>query len=185
MVFSQLCSYHEAWWCERMEQLFYIFSVFYISNHINEHRNRSHGLYPARLFCPSNSPGKNTGVGRHSLLQGIFQTQGSNLGLLHCRWILYHLKTPREALFIIILLLFTLLFISPETTMQLFSRVWAWMWTHWISLHNLLLCHLLIFFLTYMKKKCLYFQCYSLLILVLVGADLLLIPENGCFLFLN
>ena len=31
------------------------------------------------------SPGKNTGVGCHSLLQGIFLTQGSNLGLPHCR----------------------------------------------------------------------------------------------------
>ena len=36
-------------------------------------------------------PGKNTGVGCHALLQGIFPTQGSNPGLLHCRWILYHL----------------------------------------------------------------------------------------------
>ena len=40
---------------------------------------------------PWNSPGKDTGVGSHSLLQGIFPTQGSNLGLLHCRWILYYL----------------------------------------------------------------------------------------------
>jgi len=32
---------------------------------------------------------KNTGVGCHFLLQGIFLTQGSNLGLLHCRWVLY------------------------------------------------------------------------------------------------
>ena len=32
--------------------------------------------------------GKNTGVGCHSLLQGIFPTQGSNPGLLRCRWIL-------------------------------------------------------------------------------------------------
>ena len=31
------------------------------------------------------SPGKNTGVGSHTLLQGIFPTQGLNLGLLHCR----------------------------------------------------------------------------------------------------
>ena len=37
-------------------------------------------------------PGKNTGVGCHALLQGIFPTQGSNLGLLHCRQILYHLS---------------------------------------------------------------------------------------------
>ena len=47
---------------------------------------------PARLLCPWNSPGKNTGVGSHSLLQGVFLTQGSNLGLLHCRQILYHLS---------------------------------------------------------------------------------------------
>ena len=32
---------------------------------------------------------KNTGVGCHFLLQGIFLTQGSNLGLLHCRQMLY------------------------------------------------------------------------------------------------
>ena len=36
-------------------------------------------------------PGKNTGVGCHFLLQGIFLTQGLNPGLLHCRQILYHL----------------------------------------------------------------------------------------------
>ena len=35
---------------------------------------------------------KNTGVGGHFLLQGIFSTQGSNLGLLYCRQILYHLS---------------------------------------------------------------------------------------------
>ena len=37
-------------------------------------------------------PGKNTGVSGHALLQGIFPTQGSNPGLLHCRWILYCLS---------------------------------------------------------------------------------------------
>ena len=35
------------------------------------------------------SPGKNTGVGCHALLQGIFLTEGSNPGLLHCGLILY------------------------------------------------------------------------------------------------
>ena len=35
----------------------------------------------AGLLCPWNSPGKNTGVGCHFLLQGIFLTQGSNLSL--------------------------------------------------------------------------------------------------------
>ena len=44
------------------------------------------------------SPGKNTGVGCHAFLQGIFPTQGSNPGLLHCRQILYllsHQGSPR------------------------------------------------------------------------------------------
>ena len=43
----------------------------------------THGLQSTRLFCPWDSPGKNTGVGCHFLLSGIFQTQGSNLSLLH------------------------------------------------------------------------------------------------------
>ena len=38
------------------------------------------------------SPGKNTGVGCYALLQGIFPTQRSNPGLLHCGQILYHLS---------------------------------------------------------------------------------------------
>ena len=38
---------------------------------------------PTRLLCPWDSPGKNTGVGCHSLLQGIFLTQGLNPHLLH------------------------------------------------------------------------------------------------------
>ena len=44
------------------------------------------------LLCPWNYPGMNTRVGCHFLLQGIFPTQGLNLGLLHCRQTLYHLS---------------------------------------------------------------------------------------------
>ena len=44
------------------------------------------------MNCPWNSPGKNTGVSSHSLLQGIFLAQGSNPGLLHCRWTLHSLN---------------------------------------------------------------------------------------------
>ena len=44
---------------------------------------RPRGLQPARLLCPWDSPGKNTGVGCHALLQGIFLTQGSNPHLLY------------------------------------------------------------------------------------------------------
>ena len=50
---------------------------------------RPHGLSPARLLCPWNSEGRNTGVGCHALLQGIFPSQGSNPGLLNYRQILY------------------------------------------------------------------------------------------------
>ena len=39
-------------------------------------------LEPARLLCPWESPGKNTGVGCHFPFQGIFLIQGSNLSLL-------------------------------------------------------------------------------------------------------
>ena len=51
-----------------------------------------HGLWPTRLLRPWDSPGKNTGVGCHFLLQGIFPTQGSNshlLRLLKCRRTFY------------------------------------------------------------------------------------------------
>ena len=54
--------------------------------------SRPLGLQPARLLYPWNSPGKNTGVGCHALLQGIFPTQVSNPGLPHCRQILYQLS---------------------------------------------------------------------------------------------
>ena len=39
-------------------------------------------MEPARLLCPWDFPGKNTVVGCHFLLQGVFPTQGLNLGLL-------------------------------------------------------------------------------------------------------
>ena len=43
-------------------------------------------------YSPWNSPGHKTTVGSHSPLQEIFPTQGSNPGLLHCRWILYQMS---------------------------------------------------------------------------------------------
>ena len=49
-----------------------------------------HGLQPTRLLCSWYSASKTTGVGS-SLLQGMFPMQGSNKGLLHCRWILHQL----------------------------------------------------------------------------------------------
>ena len=44
------------------------------------------------------SPGKNIGAGCHALLQGIFPTQGSNPGLLHCRQIILYDLSDLESL---------------------------------------------------------------------------------------
>ena len=48
------------------------------------------------------SAGKNTGVGHDALLQGFFPTQGSNLGLPHCRQILYCLTHQGSPVFIMV-----------------------------------------------------------------------------------
>ena len=69
-------------------------------------RAQSHPTLCAPMDCSPpdssfhrDSPGKNTGVGCHALLHGIFPTQGSNPGLPHCRQILYCLSrqgSPRR-----------------------------------------------------------------------------------------
>ena len=59
---------------------------------------RPYGLSLARFLCPWDSPDKNTGVGCHLLLQGIFPTQGLNWGLLNCGGILYQLSYQRSPL---------------------------------------------------------------------------------------
>ena len=51
-----------------------------------------HGWYPTMFLCPWDFPGKNTRMGCHSLLQGIFPTQGSNPDVLHYRHISYLLN---------------------------------------------------------------------------------------------
>ena len=73
-------------------------TVITTQEHVLTHFSRvrlfgTYGLQPAKLPCPWDSPGKNTGVGCHSLLQGIFPTQGSNPHLyVSCigRQVLYH-----------------------------------------------------------------------------------------------
>ena len=66
----------------------------------SERESVSHSVVSDSLqpLCPWNSPGKNITVGCHCLLQGIFQTQGLNPCLLHCRQILYHLSHQRITL---------------------------------------------------------------------------------------
>ena len=60
-----------------------------VSRSVMPNSLRLQGQQTARLLCPWDFPGKNTGVGCHSFLQGIFPTHGSNLGLLHCGHTLY------------------------------------------------------------------------------------------------
>ena len=70
----------------------YIFELRSVSCSVMSDSLQFHGLQPTKLLCPWNSAGKNTRVGSHSLLQGIFSPQESNPGLLDCRRILYHLS---------------------------------------------------------------------------------------------
>ena len=66
---------------------------------------RSYGPWPTRLLCPWHSPGKNTGVGCHVLLQGNFLIQELNpclLNLLHCRQIPYPVSQLGSPIFNII-----------------------------------------------------------------------------------
>ena len=73
-----------------------LFILQCVSRSVLSESLQPHGLQPASLLYPWNSPGKNTGVGTHFLLQGIFPTQRSNPGLLHCRQIVYQ-RATREA----------------------------------------------------------------------------------------
>ena len=78
---------------ERWEKLVSVILILVNSSEwVSESRSVvSDSLQPHRLYSPWNSPGQNTGVGSHALLQRIFLTQGSKPGIPHCRRILYHL----------------------------------------------------------------------------------------------
>ena len=84
-----------------------VYTLLYIKCITNKNLHESHSvmsdsLQPNGLYSLWNSPGQNTGVGSHPLLQGIFPTQGLNPGLLYCRRILCHLShqgSPRVASF--------------------------------------------------------------------------------------
>ena len=73
---------------------------------------RPHGLQPARLLCPWDTQGKNTGVGCHFLLQGIFPTQALDL---HLFCLLYQqagslpLPPPLQSIFCIYVITFKIM----------------------------------------------------------------------------
>ena len=87
----QICPMAAFLWCSHRPSPYQGNSES-VSGSVGSDSLRPHGLQPARLLWPWNSPGKSIGVGCHSLFQRIFPTQGSNLGLLHCRQILYRLN---------------------------------------------------------------------------------------------
>ena len=77
-----------------------------------------------QFFSPWDSPGKNTGVGCHALLQGTFPTQGLNPGLPHCRQILYQLSY-QGSLNQLYMSIYPLFFILFSNVMSLFFTIWA------------------------------------------------------------
>ena len=86
------------------------------------------------LLCPWDSPGKNTGVGCHSLLQGIFPAQGWNSGLPHRGRILYRLSHQRSPGYIYsspVLLLYCL---DQGTVFLLFSSFYSF-FKCWVKCH--------------------------------------------------
>ena len=70
-----------------------------VSRSVLSNSLQSCGLWPIRLLCSWDFPGKNSGVGSHSLLQGIFLTQGLNPGFLHCRQILCHVSHEENPIY--------------------------------------------------------------------------------------
>ena len=77
----------------------HIHCVWEFSRSVVSDSLRPCGLGPARLLCPGDSPGRNTGVGCHSLLQGVFPTQGLSMRLLHWQTgSLHHLGSPKGCL---------------------------------------------------------------------------------------
>ena len=86
---------------------------------------RPHRRQPTRLHCPWDSPGKNTGVGCHSLLLGIFPTQGSKPGLLYCRQILYCLSHQESPQYILIHTIRVKVKVKLLSRVRLFATPWT------------------------------------------------------------
>ena len=73
-------------------------SVCVLSHSVVSDSAWPHGLWPTRLLCPWDSPGKNTGVGCHALLQGIFPNQDQTQ-VSHSAGGFFTIWATREALY--------------------------------------------------------------------------------------
>ena len=99
-----LCEFGDDWWMLlsstiRSYKILFVWTLhsflayFYLLDDILESRSvMSSSLQPHGLYSSWNSPGQNTGMDSRSLFQGIFPTQRSNAGFLHCRRILDQLS---------------------------------------------------------------------------------------------
>ena len=104
LVGTVTAGYHVTWTLNTISQWSLqksykeYFNPSLINKESESHSVMSNSLWPHGLYSPWNFPGQNTGVSSLCLLQGIFPTQGSNPGLLHCRWIVYHqtVKPPEK-----------------------------------------------------------------------------------------
>ena len=79
------------------------------------------GIETCKISCmkPKKKKKKNTGVGCHSLLQGIFPNQGLNLDLLHYRQILYCLSYQGSLFFFFLILpIFPRVFFNEESILK-------------------------------------------------------------------
>ena len=112
----------------------------------------SDSLWHHGLYNPWNSPGQNSSMGSHSLLQGIFSTQGLNPGLPNCRGILHRLshqgslKTQTELYLLkwvslhtpVLFIYLFLSVLSLHCCMQTFSSCGGW-GCSLVAVHRLLL----------------------------------------------
>ena len=107
---------------------------------------RPRRLQPARPLCPWDSPGKNTEVGCHALLQGISRTQGSNLHLLH--WQVSSLPLSSPGKMIVVYSFFLFIFKSPfylqmSQTLGLYSQS-PFLFSLWPLLRFYSFCYMVI-----------------------------------------
>ena len=108
ITFPSTWSLHTCWFFPLEFSSLPFLWWWWFSGSVVSNSLRPHGLQPARFLYPWDSPGNNTGVGCHFLLQGIFPTQESNPGLLHSRQILYQLSCEGSTFLCVYLILILL-----------------------------------------------------------------------------
>ena len=128
MSFSCLCLFLGL----KIQHL-WIFMGYLLSHFSHVRLLQPYGLLPTRLLCPWDSPGKNTGMGCHVLLQGIFSTQGPYshlLQLLHCREFLYCWATGKAHMCVCVCVC--------VYTDILYCFIFLCTWTsYWENIHNI------------------------------------------------